>query len=104
LTDASKPPTELKERWKITEKMYMIPQYAFAGDFTGKMVVVYLLGDIHSHACAVESIVKGVNEVAKYDAGKDSSHVTFFRTNALKFAIYIDDWFVIAITVSRNEQ
>ncbi|KAF8150343.1 AAA domain-containing protein [Pholiota molesta] len=59
LTDANKPPTELKERWKITEKMYMIPQYAFAGDFT------------------VESIVKGVNEVAKYDA---------------------DDWFVIAIT------
>ncbi|KAF9485607.1 hypothetical protein BDN70DRAFT_847463 [Pholiota conissans] len=59
LTEADKPPTEIKERWKITEKMYMIPQYAFAGDFT------------------VESIVKGVNDVSKYDA---------------------DDWFVIAIT------
>ncbi|KJA23810.1 hypothetical protein HYPSUDRAFT_137004 [Hypholoma sublateritium FD-334 SS-4] len=59
LTEANKPPTELKERWKVTEKMYMVPQYAFAGDYT------------------VESIMKGVDEVAKYDA---------------------DDWFVIAIT------
>ena len=40
LVPADKPPTELKERWKVTEKMYMIPQYAFSGDFTGKLVVV----------------------------------------------------------------
>ncbi|KXN89721.1 von Willebrand factor A domain-containing protein 8 [Leucoagaricus sp. SymC.cos] len=59
LVEADKPPSELKDRWKVAEKMYMIPQYAFAGDFT------------------VEAIVKGVTEVAKYDA---------------------DDWFVIAIT------
>ncbi|PPQ92175.1 hypothetical protein CVT25_008949 [Psilocybe cyanescens] len=50
LTEAGKPPTDLKERWKVTEKMYMIPQYAFAGDFT------------------VEAITKGVTEIAKYDA------------------------------------
>ncbi|KAJ3565249.1 hypothetical protein NP233_g7756 [Leucocoprinus birnbaumii] len=59
LVEAEKPPGELKDRWKVAEKMYMVPQYAFAGDFT------------------VEAIVKGVTEVAKYDA---------------------DDWFVIAIT------
>ncbi|KAF8624743.1 hypothetical protein AX17_007074 [Amanita inopinata Kibby_2008] len=50
LVEANKPPAELKDRWKIVEKMMMIPQYAFAGDFT------------------VEAIITGVTEVAKYDA------------------------------------
>ncbi|KAJ4490439.1 AAA domain-containing protein [Lentinula aciculospora] len=59
LVTAEQPPREIKERMKVTEKMYMIPQYAFAGDNT------------------VEAIVKGVDEVAKFDA---------------------DDWFVITIT------
>ncbi|KAF5384151.1 hypothetical protein D9615_003188 [Tricholomella constricta] len=47
---ADKPPTELRDRWKVVEKMAMIPQYAFAGDYT------------------VEAIEHGVNEVGKYDA------------------------------------
>lgn len=38
--EADKPPTGLKERWKVAEKMYMVPQYAFAGDFTGKNIMV----------------------------------------------------------------
>ncbi|TFK29464.1 hypothetical protein FA15DRAFT_344640 [Coprinopsis marcescibilis] len=50
LVDADNPPTEVKDRWKVAEKMYMIPQYAFAGDFT------------------VEAITNSVNEVAKFDA------------------------------------
>ncbi|RDB28140.1 von Willebrand factor A domain-containing protein 8 [Hypsizygus marmoreus] len=50
LVEADKPPTELRDRWKVVEKMAMIPQYAFAGDYT------------------VEAIEKGVNEVGKYDA------------------------------------
>ncbi|KAF8625067.1 hypothetical protein AX15_005549 [Amanita polypyramis BW_CC] len=50
LVEANKPPTDLKERWKVVQKMLMIPQYAFAGDYT------------------VEAIVKSVTEVAKYDA------------------------------------
>lgn len=50
LVEADKPPTGLKERWKVAEKMYMVTQYAFAGDFT------------------VEAIANGVVEVAKYDA------------------------------------
>ncbi|KAJ4500247.1 AAA domain-containing protein [Lentinula lateritia] len=50
LVTAEQPPTKIKERWKVTEKMYMIPQYAFAGDNT------------------VEAIQKGVDEVAKFDA------------------------------------
>lgn len=37
LVEVDKPPIELKERWKVAEKMHMIPQYAFAGDFTGEM-------------------------------------------------------------------
>ncbi|GLB39985.1 putative von Willebrand factor (vWF) type A domain [Lyophyllum shimeji] len=47
---ADKPPIEIRDRWKVVEKMAMIPQYAFAGDYT------------------VEAIEKGVNEVGKYDA------------------------------------
>ncbi|KAJ3836001.1 hypothetical protein F5878DRAFT_663373 [Lentinula raphanica] len=35
LVTAEQPPTEVKERWKVTEKMCMIPQYCFAGDNTG---------------------------------------------------------------------
>ncbi|KAF9011991.1 AAA domain-containing protein [Cyathus striatus] len=55
LVEADKPPSELKDRWKVVEKMYMIPQYAFAGDYT------------------VEAIAKGVSDVGKYDA--DDWHV-----------------------------
>ncbi|KAG6857486.1 hypothetical protein H0H87_002111 [Tephrocybe sp. NHM501043] len=47
---SDKPPNELRDRWKVVEKMAMVPQYAFAGDYT------------------VEAIEKGVNEVAKFDA------------------------------------
>ncbi|TFK71122.1 hypothetical protein BDN72DRAFT_838036 [Pluteus cervinus] len=50
LVEADKPPTELRDRWKILEKMNMIPQYTFSGDHT------------------VDAIIKGVTEVGKYDA------------------------------------
>ncbi|KAJ7224765.1 AAA domain-containing protein [Mycena rebaudengoi] len=50
LVDALKPPTEMKERWKVIEKMALVPQYAFAGDYT------------------VEAIEKGVNDVGAFDA------------------------------------
>ncbi|KAF7342156.1 von Willebrand factor A domain-containing protein 8 [Mycena venus] len=50
LVDALKPPTEMKDRWKVVEKMSMIPQYAFAGDYT------------------VEAIEKGVKDVGAFDA------------------------------------
>ncbi|KAJ6562445.1 AAA domain-containing protein [Mycena capillaripes] len=50
LVDALKPPTEMKDRWKVVEKMNMVPQYAFAGDHT------------------VEAIEKGVKDVAAFDA------------------------------------
>ncbi|KAJ6624725.1 AAA domain-containing protein [Mycena sp. CBHHK59/15] len=50
LVEALKPPTEMKDRWKVIEKMALVPQYAFAGDYT------------------VEAIEKGVKEVAKFDA------------------------------------
>ncbi|XP_006455343.1 hypothetical protein AGABI2DRAFT_226806 [Agaricus bisporus var. bisporus H97] len=50
LVEVNNPPKELKDRWRVAEKMYLIPQYAFAGDYT------------------VEAIANGVAEVAKYDA------------------------------------
>ncbi|KAJ7173000.1 AAA domain-containing protein [Mycena crocata] len=50
LVNALKPPTDMKDRWKVVEKMAMIPQYAFAGDYT------------------VEAIEKGVKDVALFDA------------------------------------
>ncbi|KAL0946287.1 hypothetical protein HGRIS_012537 [Hohenbuehelia grisea] len=50
LVEAGKEPIDLKGRWKVVEKMAMIPQYALSGDYT------------------VEAIEKGVNEVAKFDA------------------------------------
>ncbi|KAF9495262.1 hypothetical protein BDN71DRAFT_1447943 [Pleurotus eryngii] len=50
LVEADSPPPEVKDRWKVVEKMNMIPQYAFSGDYT------------------VEAIEKGVNDVAQYDA------------------------------------
>ncbi|KAF8830095.1 hypothetical protein HHX47_DHR2000623 [Lentinula edodes] len=57
LVTAEQPPTKIKERWKVTEKMYMIPQYAFAGDNT------------------VEAIQKGVDEVANFDAADDWTQI-----------------------------
>ncbi|KAF7986115.1 hypothetical protein HWV62_41553 [Athelia sp. TMB] len=50
LCEANEPPAELRDRWKIVEKMSMVTQYAFSGDYT------------------VEAIEKSVQEVAKYDA------------------------------------
>jgi len=50
LCEVNEPPTELRERWKLVEKMAMVTQYAFSGDYT------------------VEAIEKSVEEVAKYDA------------------------------------
>ncbi|EIW79654.1 hypothetical protein CONPUDRAFT_137936 [Coniophora puteana RWD-64-598 SS2] len=50
LVETDKPPSSLKDRWKVIEKMDMVTQYAFSGDYT------------------VEAIRKGVEEVAKFDA------------------------------------
>ncbi|OBZ76548.1 von Willebrand factor A domain-containing protein 8 [Grifola frondosa] len=50
LVESDKLPTELHDRWKVVEKMEMITQYTFAGDYT------------------VEAIEKAVADVAKFDA------------------------------------
>ncbi|TCD60876.1 hypothetical protein EIP91_009382 [Steccherinum ochraceum] len=50
LVEAGKYPTEVRDRWKVVEKMELVTQYAFAGDYT------------------VEAIDKAVQEVAKFDA------------------------------------
>ncbi|KAK7683695.1 hypothetical protein QCA50_013071 [Cerrena zonata] len=50
LVEADHPPAEIHERWKVVEKMEMVTQYTFAGDYT------------------VEAIDKAVSDVAKFDA------------------------------------
>ncbi|CCM05477.1 uncharacterized protein FIBRA_07698 [Fibroporia radiculosa] len=50
LVESDKLPTELRDRWKVVEKMEMISQYTFAGDYT------------------VEAIDQAVSEVAKFEA------------------------------------
>ena len=49
--EAHQAPPELEDRVKIVEKMDMISQYTFAGDYT------------------VEAIEKASQEVTKFDAG-----------------------------------
>ena len=60
---------EINDRWKVVDKMEMITQYTFAGDFTGKtrLLVTSLSTYI---AFTVEAIDKAVSEVAKFDGGK----------------------------------
>ena len=43
LVTADKPPNDLLSQWKVVEKMNLIPQYAFAGDFTGLFEVALSL-------------------------------------------------------------
>ncbi|KAJ7216377.1 AAA domain-containing protein [Mycena pura] len=80
LVDALKPPTDVKERWKVVEKMLMIPQYAFAGDYT------------------VEAIEKGVKEVATFDAD-DWFVIAITDANFERYLIKPED---IARAMRRN--
>ncbi|KAI0089424.1 AAA domain-containing protein [Irpex rosettiformis] len=50
LVEAHHPPAELRDRWKVLEKMDLTTQYSFAGDYT------------------VEALRQAVNDVAKFDA------------------------------------
>ncbi|TEB25531.1 hypothetical protein FA13DRAFT_1738248 [Coprinellus micaceus] len=72
LIELGKPPADPKERWKLVEKMLMIPQYAFAGDYT------------------VEAIAQGVTEVAKYDAD-DWFVIAITDANFGRYGITADD-------------
>ncbi|KAJ7628770.1 AAA domain-containing protein [Roridomyces roridus] len=80
LVDALKPPKDMKDRWKVVEKMHMIPQYAFAGDYT------------------VEAIEKGVKEVAAFDAD-DWFVIAITDANFERYGISPDD---VARAMKRN--
>ena len=75
----------------------MIPQYAFAGDFTGQ--IPYSKNDtmIDFSPFEVEAIEKGVNDVGKFDAGQFSAACE--SREICSRILFVDDWFVIAITV-----
>ena len=70
LVEANSPPLEIRDRWKIVEKMTMITQYAFSGDYTGMNVNFLYINQKLSQV--VEAIEKAVDDVGKYDAGKSS--------------------------------
>ncbi|KAF7292707.1 hypothetical protein MIND_01168900 [Mycena indigotica] len=80
LVDPLKPPKEMKDRWKIVEKMSMIPQYAFAGDYT------------------VEAIEKSVKEVGSFDAD-DWFVIAITDANFGRYMIKPED---IARAMNRN--
>ena len=41
LVESDEQPTEVRDRWKVIEKMSMITQYAFAGDYTGMYAYLF---------------------------------------------------------------
>ncbi|KAI1792782.1 AAA domain-containing protein [Ganoderma leucocontextum] len=65
-------PLELKERWKVVDKMEMITQYTFAGDFT------------------LEAIDKSVTDVAKFD-GDDYFVIAITDANFARYNITAED-------------
>ena len=67
LVEANKP-LELRERWKVVDKMEMITQYTFAGDFT-RTFNDLIPGINPLKILTVEAIDKSVTEVAKFDGG-----------------------------------
>ncbi|KZT08123.1 uncharacterized protein LAESUDRAFT_649814 [Laetiporus sulphureus 93-53] len=73
LVESDNLPTELKDRWKVIEKMELVSQYAFAGDYT------------------VEAIDKAVNEVAKFDAADDWFVITITDANFGRYGITAEE-------------
>ncbi|KZT64100.1 hypothetical protein DAEQUDRAFT_679169 [Daedalea quercina L-15889] len=68
LVESDRLPSEIKDRWKVVEKMELVTQYAFAGDYT------------------VEAIENAVNEVAKFDAD-DWFVITITDANFARYGI-----------------
>ncbi|KAM5545989.1 hypothetical protein V8D89_000115 [Ganoderma adspersum] len=92
LVEANKP-LELKERWKVVDKMEMITQYTFAGDFT-RTSNDFISGIHPLRTLAVEAIDKSVTEVAKFDGG---AYLRYYIGFSNEHGV-TDDYFVIAIT------
>jgi len=72
LVEVDNQPKEIRDRWKIVEKMTMITQYAFAGDYT------------------IEAIEKAVDEVSKFDAD-DWFVIAISDANFGRYHITADD-------------
>ncbi|EPT01986.1 hypothetical protein FOMPIDRAFT_1119374 [Fomitopsis schrenkii] len=72
LVESDQLPTEIKDRWKVVEKMELVTQYTFAGDYT------------------VEAIDKAISEVAKFDAD-DWFVITITDANFARYGISEED-------------
>lgn len=62
---------EVADRWKVVEKMNLTTQYAFSGDFTGKLFIVRDLLAVTEtlYLSQVDALEKAVTEVSKFDGG-----------------------------------
>jgi hypothetical protein len=79
----------------VIEKMTMVTQYAFSGDYTRMFLTLIVYPTLTPFAILiVEAIEKGVAEVAKFDAGMPVSEAYSLSL----FIVLLDDWCVIAIT------
>ncbi|KZS88617.1 hypothetical protein SISNIDRAFT_417941 [Sistotremastrum niveocremeum HHB9708] len=72
LVEADKPPDNPGDRWRVAEKMNMLSQYAFSGDYT------------------VEAIEKAVTAVSKFD-GDDWFVITITDANFARYDITAED-------------
>ncbi|TFY75430.1 hypothetical protein EWM64_g8582 [Hericium alpestre] len=72
LVTVGQPITEVSQRWAVAEKMNLITQYAFAGDFT------------------VEALEKAAIEVSKFD-GDDHFVIAISDANFSRYGITGDD-------------
>ncbi len=76
-------PKEIRDRWKIVEKMTMITQYAFAGDYTSECVTSVVENALaEKNEQIVEAIEKAVDEVSKFDAGERSGDTRDLETDS----------------------
>lgn len=88
---------EINDRWKIVDKMEMVTQYTFAGDFTGMPI---------SHDTSIDLLPKICSQLKRliklWRKSQSSMEVgllyfSFHLARRLKI-FFLDDWFVIALT------
>ena len=64
--------SEVSKRWAVVEKMNLVTQYAFAGDYTGTYECALLRpnSELNDPSLSVEALEKATTEVSKFDGGR----------------------------------
>lgn len=94
LVEAGKYPTEVRDKWKVVEKMELVTQYAFAGDYTGETI---------DHACSRDALTRREQwklSTRLFKKWRSSTQVSPFGSHMFTACAQLpsDDWFVITIT------